>query len=172
MLNSTQYFLELLVKALKLYFPAMVANAAPVFLKSGTPIDLSAKFIDKKRILGDGKTFEGLAIGLFFGVYVGIIESMVFSEQTYFVAGFSGALGAMIGDILGSFVKRRLGLERGAPAPVLDQLDFIYGATMLLYLFNLAPTFEEFIVIQILAFTLHVLTNRIAYVLGFKHVPW
>jgi CDP-2,3-bis-(O-geranylgeranyl)-sn-glycerol synthase len=37
---------------------------------------------------------------------------------------FLVALGAPLGDLIGSFLKRRLNLERGAPAPIIDQLDF------------------------------------------------
>ncbi len=164
--------LTLIAEALKIYLPAMVANATPVFLKQGKPLDLGAKFIDGKRVLGDGKTFEGLAIGLFFGTYSGIIETLVFKNLLFIRIGLIASIGALLGDIFGSFIKRRLGLKRGDPAPILDQLDFIYGATLLLYLIGVTVTLEKFIAIQVITLILHIVTNRIAYVLKLKPVPW
>jgi CDP-2,3-bis-(O-geranylgeranyl)-sn-glycerol synthase len=38
------------------------------------------------------------------------------------------ALGAMLGDILASFLKRRTGRERGAAVPGVDQLDFVVAS--------------------------------------------
>src|SRR3972149_4153462 len=35
------------------------------------------------------------------------------------------ALGALLGDLAGAFVKRRMGKPRGAKAPGLDQYDFV-----------------------------------------------
>lgn len=164
--------LTLIAEVLKIYFPAMVANAAPVFLKQGKPLDLGAKFIDGRRILGNGKTFEGVAIGLFFGTYTGIIEALVFKNTFFIRIGFIASVGALLGDVFGSFIKRRLGLKRGDPAPILDQLDFIYSATLFLYLIGVTVTLEKFIVIQLITLVLHIVTNRIAYVLKLKPVPW
>ena len=45
--------------------------------------------------------------------------------------GFLLGFGALLGDALGSFLKRRLGIGRGKPAPILDQLDFIIVALIL-----------------------------------------
>ena len=37
-------------------------------------------------------------------------------------------VGALSGDIVKSFFKRRLGFDRGAMLPIADQLDFVAGA--------------------------------------------
>jgi len=169
---SLHQILTIILDMFKLYFPAMVANATPVFLKQGTPLDMGAKFIDGKRILGDGKTFEGLAIGLFFGTYTGIVESMILQNTAFLILGLAASVGALFGDILGSFIKRRLGLKRGEPAPLLDQLDFIYGASLALYVAKAPLTLEIFIVAQIVALFLHIVTNRLAFLLKLKPVPW
>jgi len=156
----------------KLYLPAMVANAAPVFLKQGTPLDMGARFIDGKRILGDGKTFEGFAIGLFFGTYTGIVESIILQNAAFLILGLVASMGALLGDILGSFIKRRLGLRRGEPAPILDQLDFVYGASLALYVIKAPLTLEIFVVAQIVILILHIVTNRLAFMFKLKPVPW
>ena len=36
---------------------------------------------------------------------------------------FTMAFGSLFGDMFMSFFKRRIGLKRGAPLPVVDQLD-------------------------------------------------
>jgi CDP-2,3-bis-(O-geranylgeranyl)-sn-glycerol synthase len=87
------------------------------------------------------------------------------------------ALGAMLGDIGASFLKRRSGRERGAPFPGLDQLDFVVVALLLGFLAAPSWFLDAFIppvllVILVLTPLLHVLTNGIAYVIGVKDEPW
>jgi len=80
-------------------------------------------------------------------------------------------LGAMIGDLGGSFVKRRLGIPRGKPAPLLDQLDFVIG--MFVFLAFITPIKWEWVVILfILTPLIHLLANGIAYLLKLKNVPY
>ncbi|MEF8822356.1 MAG: CDP-archaeol synthase, partial [Halovenus sp.] len=86
-------------------------------------------------------------------------------------------LGAMLGDIGASFLKRRTGRERGAPFPVVDQLDFVAGTLLLGAIASPGWFFETFTapvlaVVLILTPLLHVLTNGIAYVIGVKDEPW
>ena len=46
------------------------------------------------------------------------------------------SFGALLGDMTKSFFKRRLGYERGAKFPLVDQLDFVAGAWILTYAFD------------------------------------
>jgi len=156
----------------KLFLPALVANGSPVLLREGYPLDFRRNFIDGRRILGDGKTFEGFALGLFFGFYTGIVEAIVFKNMFFIEIGFLSSLGALIGDIIGSFIKRRMGLKRGDKAPLLDQLDFIYGAALFLIIVGITFDIPSFIIFQVLVIFLHIVTNRIAYYLKLKPVPW
>lgn len=167
MLNLSSF-----IQVFKLFLPALIANGSPVLLKEGYPIDFRKKFIDGRRILGDGKTFEGFALGMFFGFYIGIVEAIVFQNILYIKTGFLSSLGALLGDIAGSFIKRRIGLKRGERAPLLDQLDFIYGAAILLVIAKVEFDLLSFLIFQIVVIILHVLTNRIAYYLKLKPVPW
>ncbi|UXD21632.1 hypothetical protein IPA_06050 [Ignicoccus pacificus DSM 13166] len=161
-----------LIKLLMIYLPAMVANASPVFLKKGTPVDFGKLFIDGRRILGDGKTWEGLLLGLWFGGTVALSLWLLTSDLDYFVYGLVGSLGALLGDMLFSFIKRRLGLERGAPLPLADQLDFFLGATALMMALGWRPKMEYWIIAGVIIVGLHVTANRIAYMLKLKDVPW
>jgi len=160
---------DLMLNALKLIFPAYCANAAPVLFGGGLPLDLGKNFYDGKPIFGKNKTFRGFFSGLAVGTIVGIAESMFFKYPIYF--GFLLSLGALIGDLAGAFLKRRMGIPPGGALPIVDQLDFVVGALVLCIPLNML--FLE-LVIAVLAITppLHLLTNFIAYKMGLKNAPW
>ncbi len=84
----------------------------------------------------------------------------------------------MLGDLLGSFIKRRLRIERGAPAPVLDQLDFIMGVVLFSMIFTFAgASFLQLGIVYIVAILvltpfIHRVVNRLAFKLRVKNVPY
>jgi CDP-2,3-bis-(O-geranylgeranyl)-sn-glycerol synthase len=85
------------------------------------------------------------------------------------------AFGAMLGDIAGSFIKRRRGIERGGSLPLLDQLGFLVVALLFASLsadFKTLFTIPVIIAGFIITPVLHLTTNYIAYKLGLKEVPW
>lgn len=160
------------VVALKYYIPAYVANGAPVVFKGRTPIDGGRLFLDGRRILGDGKTWEGLAVGIASGSLAAALLALVLSEPSLIPIGVVASVSAMLGDIAGSFIKRRLGLERGKPAPILDQLDFFATATIGLYLAGVKVSAVAVVILALVTYGLHRSTNYAAYRLGLKSVPW
>lgn len=81
------------------------------------------------------------------------------------------AIGAPLGDLVGSFIKRRFGKDRGAIFPLIDQIDFILLACLFAYVFFPLPWYY-ILVIVILTPLVAVLGNIVAYALGKKHVPW
>lgn len=154
------------------YAPAMVANASPVFVGRGTPLDFGKRFWDGRRLLGDGKTWEGLMVGMLFGSTIACAESVLLDSPALYVYGLMAVLGALIGDIVSSFFKRRIGLERGAPLPLVDQLDFYVGATAFMIAVGWKPEWKLVALGAIIIVILHKLTNLIAYYLHLKDVPW
>ncbi|MEM4865067.1 MAG: CDP-archaeol synthase, partial [Acidilobaceae archaeon] len=90
----------------------------------------------------------------------------------YAYAGVFSSLGAMSGDLVSSFLKRRIGLKRGAPAPLLDQLNFYVGAIAFLYLAKFRFSLEVVIVLGVISGLAHFLANALAYALKLKEVPW
>jgi len=174
------------IKTVWLLLPAYTPNNFAVLFGGGTPIDLGRKFIDGKRILGDGKTIRGFIAGVLGGLLVAhlqlLIEKFVgfrlYSKLPYdqfFQLAFLLAFGAMTGDAIGSFIKRRFGVERGKCFPVLDQLTFLLVA----YAFaSISPAFGVLFTMKILIIgivitpVLHLVVNVIAYVLKLKEVPW
>lgn len=84
------------------------------------------------------------------------------------------AYGAALGDLMGSWLKRRLNRKRGEPIWIVDQIDFIVVVMILTVPF--VPFNWQFatIVIFTLLFTptLTVVANLISYSTGHKSVPY
>jgi CDP-2,3-bis-(O-geranylgeranyl)-sn-glycerol synthase len=178
--------LELVAGALWAMLPAYVPNNAAVLAGGGRPID-AGRELGGSRLLGDGKTWRGTAVGTAVGVGLALLLNVVTPSVEAALgvalptfplqAAFGLALGAMLGDIAASFIKRRSGRERGASFPGLDQLDFVVGALLLALLLAPAWTLETFTlprvaVVMVVTPLLHVVTNVIAYAIGVKNEPW
>lgn len=176
--------LEAVLTFILIYGPAMVANGSPVFVlrgRRGHPIDFGKTWVDGRRVLGDGKTFEGFLIGVAAALLTGIVVGIPVARgvlgleaSTALWTSFFSGLGAMLGDVVKSFFKRRLGRERGSKLLVADQLDFYVGATLLVYLCNICPnpSLPMFATGALFIFVLHIATNKFAKKMGWKKVPW
>ncbi len=161
---------ELAAESLIFIFPAYSANAVPVVFGGGMPLDFGKTFKDGRPIFGPHKTFRGFFAGLIIGTLVGVGESFVFEGYHPFL-GFVLSLGALIGDLVGAFLKRRLGFSPGALFPVVDQVDFALFAV----LFSLPiapPTIGMLLVILVVTIPIHLLTNFLAYLVHAKEKPW
>ena len=190
--------IDIVAASLWLMLPAYIANPTAAVFGGGSPMDFGKKFYDGKRILGDGKTIRGLVAGTACGFIAGCIQITVaphliasealsdwavfhsilgaYSPSTIHVV-FLMALGALLGDSVESFIKRRLNMKRGAMFPVADQLDFVLGALILTFI--IVPLwfkmyFTVWIVVTVLVITplLHITTNVIGYCIRVKKEPW
>jgi CDP-2,3-bis-(O-geranylgeranyl)-sn-glycerol synthase len=136
---------EIIIQALWLVLPAYIANASALLVGGGAPIDFGKNWRDGRRILGDGKTWRGLITGAVVGMTGGFGLSVVAKYAAVSDFAFLGindftgfplmipiiasiCFGALIGDIVESFFKRRRGKVRGQDWIPFDQLDFILGA--------------------------------------------
>jgi CDP-diglyceride synthetase len=107
---------------LKILFLLMLANASPVIAKDilgnhfAIPIDGGANFADGRPVLGSSKTVRGILLS--------ILVTSAFSP----IVGMGWKIGAlvasmaMVGDLLSSFLKRRLNLPVSGKATGLDQI--------------------------------------------------
>lgn len=162
--------LELVAESLIFIFPAYSANAVPVIFGRGKPLDLDRNFKDGRPIFGSHKTFRGFLAGLIIGTLVGVGESFVFENYSPLL-GFTLSLGALVGDLAGAFLKRRLGLAPGAFLPIVDQVDFVLFA--LLFSLSVAPpTLAIALIILAITVPIHLLTNLLAYLAHVKNKPW
>jgi len=173
--------IAVIIKAVWLMLPAYIANPTAVVFGGGTPIDFGRNWRDGRRILGDGKTFRGLFGGAACGVVVGFLQRQAAAGDIFIIPSITAVItlsfGALLGDIVKSFFKRRLGFERGAKLPLIDQLDFVAGAWILTYALDpqwFLDNFTFWIIITVLVLTpvLHRLTNIIGYYIKVKKEPW
>lgn len=160
---------ELVLNALKFIFPAYCANAVPVLFGGGLPLDFGKNFYDGQPIFGKNKTFRGFFSGLTVGTAVGIAESIFLGFPFHF--GFLLSLGALCGDLVGAFLKRRMKIPPGGIFPIIDQVDFIIGAFVFSLPLNML-SLELAITVLVITPPLHLLTNFAAYKLGLKSTPW
>jgi len=161
---------QLIVDALKFMFPAYCANAVPVLAGGGFPLDFGKNFFDGRRLFGKNKTFRGFFAGLAAGTAAGLAESVVFGYPLLF--GLAVSVGALLGDLAGAFLKRRLNIPPGGLLPVVDQVDFTVGAILLSLLVPFGLSWELVVTVLILTPPVHLLTNFAAYKLGLKDNPW
>ena len=174
-------------------FPAYVANGFAVFssiLKSSHQIDGGRLYRDGRPILGGGKSWERFFIGFLSGALFGVVQYVFAPVLLVFIEiylplpvelisvvllsipfVFVVALGAMVGDLIGSFIKRRLNINRGRPAPGIDQLDFLIVAILFGVLVLPLPIIHIIFLIVITPI-FHLLANFIGYLLRLKEVPW
>ena len=179
--------------ALWIMIPAYIPNPAAALVGGGTPIDFGKCAKDGRRLFGDGKTWRGLIGGIIIGIIFGAAQMFLaayfhwdFRPQHTWVTVISLATGALLGDLIKSYFKRRLGKDRGAKWPLADMYDMVIGS-LLLMVIALALTggmswFAQFgdaffgilvlAAILIISPVLHRGANIIGYMLGLKDRPW
>ena len=185
-------FLEAIPLGIWFMLPAYAANPMAVLFGGGRPMDSGRTLKDGRRLFGDGKTWRGFAGGTIMGVLIGALqqagavlageELALFDATNNFIAVIAiMSLGSMTGDLLGSFVKRRLGIDRGAKTPLLDIYTFLVVALVLLLVFEPGWTLAHFfygerilslLTVIIVTPILHRGINIIGHRMGKKAVPW
>jgi len=87
--------------------------------------------------------------------------------------------GAVLGDLAGSFLKRRFDIKSGAPFWIVDQLDFALVALIFVSIPGfIAPNLfllpDIFIITFLIILTpaVSIIANTVAYLIGLKSVPW
>lgn len=159
------------------FLPAGAANMAPLFANKipvlnawKTPLDLGKSY-KNTRIFGQNKTFRGLLCGVILASIVAFVlyqlYSFPYSTATFVLGGALMGLGALLGDAVESFFKRRAGVRPGNAWFPFDQLDYILGGLLVSYPV-LMPSAATIVRIIVLYFGLHLLVSYIGFLLGFK----
>lgn len=180
-----------LVQTLFFFIPAAGANMAPVVFKSfpGTswlkkPID-NGRIWNGRRLFGEHKTYFGFVSGVLFAMVLIALQAVLYtmcancrwlfladySDGRIWFLGFLFGFGALFGDLIKSFIKRRVGIGDGKPFPPFDQLDSIIGGLVFASMVFVPPWFVWVILLLIGPF-IHFLTNVAAYKVGIKRVWW
>lgn len=107
---------------LKLLLLILIANGVPVVAASVCgdwgirPLDGGRVLADGRRLLGNSKTWRGVLLA---PVASGLAAAPLLLPIEM---GVAVGVGAMLGDLLSSFIKRRLGMASSSMALGLDQI--------------------------------------------------
>ena len=188
---------HLLVPARVLWvlLPAYVANATATLPRGyGLPMDFGRIWPgDGRRLFGPSKTWSGFLCGSAIALSVGLLEAwlvLIAPPSLQLVPAFGATVlaavpvvlwlgsGALLGDVIGSFLKRRRGLPAGGRMFPLDQLLFVAVPVLLGFPFWPAVFVPAFLSVEAVLWTLlftvglHVAFNFVGFKLGLKKVPW
>ena len=143
------------------------------------PLDGGATFRGR-RIFGDNKTVRGavvmivvsMAVMTLQGVYrLPSLEYFDYGAANLALTGMLLGAGFVVGELPNSFLKRQLGVAPGAHGgvwhAVLDQIDSIVGALLLLALVWVAP-WQVWVIGFLLGTGLHMAVNGIFVLVGVK----
>lgn len=128
------------------------ANGVPVLARLllghrlAHPLDGGRPFRDGRPWLGSSKTWRGLGAALLTTPWLAVLLGLPW------LFGLIAALGAMSGDLLASFIKRRLGRQPSEPALFLDEIpEALIPAILLMTALDLSASG---VVIVVIAFAL------------------
>ncbi len=174
------------LKCFYFMFPAYFANMAPVIVKNwfkklAVPID-SGKRIKGKEIFGKNKTWRGFIFAILFAIVIAYLQFFLYgfdffrnlsfiNYSNWLLLGFLFGFGAIFGDLIESFIKRRLNLKPGKKFIPWDQLDFVIGALIFISLV-VDITLKMLLYIVIISFIGHILVNHTAYYLKIRKEKW
>lgn len=97
-----------------------LVRSSPLLARYDAPLDGGRTLPDGHRVIGDSSTLGGvLAV-----MMLGIAGFLVTLDAQYLVL----ALLVKAGDMLGSFIKRRLGFASGTFVPLIDHGDYVIVA--------------------------------------------
>lgn len=180
--------------ALWYFLPAGVANMTPIIVAKlpvlrnwNTPLDFGQSWRGT-RIFGDHKTWRGLVCGVLAGTFV-LFAQVAWSDSSEtvgialngpFYLGFTDvallrlgvalSLGALLGDAIKSFFKRRSNVPSGKSWFPFDQLDYIVGG-LLLSAPLVTLTASQYIAVVLTWFGMHLLFSYLGYLLHLKKDP-
>ncbi|QVL48075.1 MAG: CDP-archaeol synthase [Thiocapsa sp.] len=124
------------------------ANGVPVLLRllighrCVHPLDGGRLFRDGRPWLGASKTWRGLGAALLTTPLLAVLIGLPW------LLGLIAALGAMSGDLLASFIKRRLGRQPSESILLLDQIpEALIPAIMLMPVLDLSASRVAIVVI-------------------------
>jgi len=149
----------------------LVANGAPILIRNilgdiaNFPLDAGKTLGDRSPVFGSSKTWRGIFASVIFTVVVALLLDYSF------VFGLMIAVLAMIGDLLSSFIKRRLRMQPSKMAPFLDQVpESLFPALYMMLVLSLA--WQDVLFIVMVFILLEIILSQILYRLGIRRRPY
>ncbi len=169
-------------KIIWLFLPMGFANMAPVLVKKinilNIPIDFNKK-INGIPILGANKTIRGLIVATILGGIIFLLQKILFDFEFFksisiidyqhipWFAGMFMGFGAIFGDAIKSFFKRRFKINPGKSWIPFDQIDYVLGG-ILFFSWFYVPASIDIVFLLIIGVILHIIVNIIGYYLGIR----
>ena len=155
--------------------PAYVANMAPVLLRKlpwTVPLDFGLS-LNGERLLGSNKTWRGLIGGTIIGTTTAILISTLYWPFSFspIAWGLLASFGALIGDSVKSFFKRRIKIKSGKSWVPFDQIDFTVGA-IAFGSFVWFPGWLDAVLAVIISALAHIAVNHFAFYAGVREEKW
>ena len=161
--------------------PAGMANMAPIIFNRlpllNVPVDFGRQWRGKP-IFGPHKTYRGFFVGVVLAIgfvylqkwlapHIGSYNLVNYQTINLIGLGFLLGFGALTGDLLKSFAKRRVGRRSGQSWVPFDQIDWVVGA---LVASSLVANFtlQQVLLALIVFCLLHPVSNLVGYALKFK----
>lgn len=172
-----EYTLYFIAQVLYLMLPAIAANGMPVLLARmhpewNAPVDFGLTWLGRP-LFGKNKTWRGIFGGTLACLLVILLQGFLFffspwqnlslfnyPRYNLWLVGLAVAFGVLGGDLIGSFIKRRMRIAPGKSLVVVDQFDSLLGGlAVLLFFYN--PTTAVVLTLIVSALVLHFLFNGI-----------
>ena len=160
--------------------------------KLKVPIDFNKKFIDKKRIFGDNKTWKGFFGYIFFNIVISIVFGFIWKitkleHLNFFYINHANTIkyNILIGFLLGlfyglfelpnSFMKRRLDIKEGKTTKgfkkiffiLLDQADSVFGVALVVWMFY-PIGIKVYLLYVLVGLVTHLIINMLLYFLHLR----
>ncbi len=170
--------LLLIVKSLYFFLPAYFANMSPILLRWVPFLDRPVQ----KKYFGKNKTWRGIVAAILTGTIIFSLQKLAFylgftswalidyADYPIFLGFLLGA-GAICGDLVKSYYKRRMKIPPGVSWIPWDQLDFVFGGIIFSFLVFVPPA-EIIFFLLIFSPLLHIAANFIGYWLGINKRRW
>ena len=149
----------------------LVANGAPILIRNflgdvaNYPLDSGKMLSDQHPVFGSSKTWRGVFSSVVFTVIVALLLGYDI------VFGVMIAILAMAGDLLSSFIKRRLKMQPSKMAPLLDQVpESLFPALYMMQVLTLA--WNDVVLIVMIFIVLELVLSKILYQLGIRQRPY
>ena len=154
------------------FIPAYIANMTPVFIRKWNVFSWPLS----KKLFGAHKTWRGLIFGVFAAVIVAGLQDLIWPSLSvapgeWPAIGFLLGFGALAGDAVKSFFKRKAGVKPGGRWIPWDQIDYIIGALLLVSIVHF-PGWNVVIILLIISFIGHFVVSKIGYAMGIRRHPW
>jgi CDP-2,3-bis-(O-geranylgeranyl)-sn-glycerol synthase len=161
--------------ALYIAFPAFIANILPVIAAHQRMLPILSGPVHE-RLLGSHKTWRGFIVGTVGGGVAALVQWFVFAPHLpsmwyALLFGLVAGFGALLGDAVKSFVKRRIGIAPGKPLIPFDYIDYMVGFLVCTYPLYQWSVVEGLVVVGA-ALVLNPLTNMFGYWTGLKSTYW